>query len=325
MSAFVALRNTQTLNDVKVAKSNAACINPAMHIAILSRSRFVYSTRRLVEAAKKRGHDVSVVNTLACGVYIDGEQFRLLHHARPLAPIDVVIPRIGTSVTEYGLAVVRQFELMGMPVVNGSDAIGLSRDKLRAGQFMARHKLPTPATVTLRDPEGLDRLVDALGGLPLVVKPLKGTQGLGVALIDSMNSMRGISEMMWGQGQNFLLQRYIKEASGSDLRALVVGDRVIAAMRRKGKDGEFRANIHRGGKGESVELSDEYRELAVRAAQTAGLEVAGVDMLETDNGPVLLEFNSSPGFNGIEKASGVDVADAVIEHAEKLAKKPDSA
>ena len=290
-----------------------------MHIAILSRSRFIFSTRRLVEAAKERGHDVTVVNTLACALTMIEGRHNVLHHARPLEPVDVVIPRIGTSVTEYGLAVVRQFELMGVPVLNGHDAIATSRDKMRAAQFMAIHNLPTPPTVTLRDPEGLERLVEELGGPPLIVKPVTGTQGVGVVLMENLASIRAISEMMWGQGQNFLLQKFVEESSGHDIRALVVGDRVVAAMRRKGHKGDFRSNIHQGGTGEKVDLADDYRDLAIRAARLVGLDVAGVDMLETSKGPLLLEFNSSPGLNGIERATGVDVAAEIVKQAEQIA------
>ncbi|KAA0211155.1 RimK family alpha-L-glutamate ligase [bacterium] len=292
-----------------------------MRIAILSRSRFIFSTRRLIEAAKTRGHDVTVVNTLACALGMVGRDFSLLHHGEPLPTPDVVLPRIGTSITDYGIAVVKQFELMGVPVLNSERAISLSRDKLQAAQFMASQGLATPPTVALRDPTGLEALVEQLGGPPVIVKPVRGTQGVGVMLMESVESIRAISETMWGLGQNFVMQKFISEARGRDIRAFVVGGRVVAAMRRTSQRGEFRANIHRGGKGQRLSLSRPYSRLAVRAATLMGLEVAGVDMLETRRGPLVLEVNSSPGLEGIERYTGTNVASAIIRRAEALARR----
>ncbi len=293
-----------------------------MHIAILSRSRFIFSTRRLIEAAKERGHDVTVVNTLACALVMVGGKFTMLHHGEPLERPDVVIPRIGTSVTEYGMSVVKQFELMGIPVLNNRRAIALSRDKLRAAQFMASAGLATPPTVALRDPAGLEALVEQLGGPPVIVKPVRGTQGVGVMLMESVESIRAISETMWGLGQNFVMQKFIAEARGRDIRAFVVGRKVVAAMRRVSDTRDFRANIHRGGRGEPLKLPRALGQLAIKASTQMGLEVAGVDLLETQNGPMLLEVNSSPGLEGIERFTGINVAAAIIQRAESLSKRP---
>ncbi|MCC6150637.1 MAG: RimK family alpha-L-glutamate ligase [Planctomycetes bacterium] len=292
-----------------------------MRVAILSRSRFIYSTRRLIEAAKERGHDVTVVNTLACALVMVDGNFALLHHGQPLERPDVVIPRIGTSITEYGLSVVKQFELMGVPVLNNHRAISLSRDKLRAAQFMASVDLPTPPTVALRDPAGLEGLVAQLGGPPVIVKPARGTQGVGVMLMESVESIRAISETMWGLGQNFIMQKFVSEARGRDVRAFVVGGRVVAAMRRISDESDFRANIHRGGRGQQLTLPRAYSQLAVRASTKMGLEVAGVDLLETRLGPLLLEVNSSPGLEGIERYTGVNVATAILKRAEDLSRR----
>ena len=291
-----------------------------VHIAILSRSRFIFSTRRLIEAAKERGHDLTVINTLACALVMVNGKFTMLHHGEPLEKPDVVIPRIGTSVTEYGMSVVKQFELMGVPVLNNRRAIALSRDKLRAAQFMASAGLATPPTVALRDPAGLESLVDQLGGPPVIVKPVRGTQGVGVMLMESVESIRAISETMWGLGQNFVMQKFIAEARGRDIRAFVVGRKVVAAMRRVSNTRDFRANIHRGGRGEPITLPRAYAQLAVKASTKMGLEVAGVDLLETRLGPMLLEVNSSPGLEGIERYTGVNVAAAIIKRAEHLSK-----
>lgn len=291
-----------------------------VHIAILSRSRFIFSTRRLIEAAKERGHDLTVINTLACALVMVNGKFTMLHHGEPLEKPDVVIPRIGTSVTEYGMSVVKQFELMGVPVLNNRRAIALSRDKLRAAQFMASAGLATPPTVALRDPAGLESLVDQLGGPPVIVKPVRGTQGVGVMLMESVESIRAISETMWGLGQNFVMQKFIAEARGRDIRAFVVGRKVVAAMRRVSDTRDFRANIHRGGRGEPLTLPRAYAQLAVKASTKMGLDVAGVDLLETRLGPMLLEVNSSPGLEGIERYTGVNVAAAIIKRAEHLSK-----
>jgi ribosomal protein S6--L-glutamate ligase len=292
-----------------------------VHIAILSRSRFIFSTRRLIEAAKERGHDVTVVNTLACAIVMVGGKFSILHHGEPLERPDVVIPRIGTSVTEYGMSVVKQFELMGIPVLNNRRAIALSRDKLRAAQFMASAGLATPPTVALRDPAGLEVLVEQMGGPPVIVKPVRGTQGVGVMLMESVESIRAISETMWGLGQNFVMQKFIAEARGRDIRAFVVGRKVVAAMRRVSHPTDFRANIHRGGRGEPLKLPRAYAQLAIKASTQMGLEVAGVDLLETKKGPLLLEVNSSPGLEGIERYTGIDVATTIIQRAEELTKR----
>jgi ribosomal protein S6--L-glutamate ligase len=233
--------------------------------------------------------------------------------------LDVVIPRIGASITGYGLAVVEQLEMMGVPVVNGAQAIARSRDKLRCLQLLARSGLRIPRTVMARDASNVPRLVDEIGGLPAIVKLLRGTQGVGVMLGSTIPELQGILETFQGLGQEFVLQEFVAESRGRDVRALVVGGRVVGAMRRRAKRGEFRSNLHRGGRGKPITLEQAYVDAALRATEVVGLEVAGVDLLETQAGPTLLEVNSSPGFEGLERATGLDAAGAIVDRALVLA------
>ncbi len=288
-----------------------------MKIAILSRGPRLYSTRRLREAARQRGHSVKVLNPLSFSMDVEQGSPSLYYRDKPLSSYDAVIPRIGASVTFYGTAVVRQFEQMGVYCVAASRAIAVSRDKLRAAQVLSRHRIGMPHTVFVRRTDDILPAIQRMGGPPIVIKLLEGTQGIGVILADSTKVAKAIVETLQGPAEkNVLLQQFVKESKGQDIRALVVGDRVVAAMRRRATGDEFRSNVHRGGSTENVTLDPEYENTAVRAAQILGLRIAGVDMLETRRGPSVMEVNSSPGLEGIERATGVDVADSVIQLVE---------
>jgi len=288
-----------------------------MRLAILSRKRTLYATRRLVEAAERRGHEAVVLDPTACWIVCDGESPAIHHKAgrKALGEIDVVLPRIGGAVGDYSLAVVRQFEMTGVPVVNGSAAIGCSRDKLRSLQFLSQHGIDIPKTVMARGPAHLDGALRIVGGPPVVLKLIHGTQGIGVMLAETGEALESILHTLWSLGQNILIQEFVAESRGRDVRALVVGDRVVAAMKRTARIGDFRSNIHRGGSGRIVGLSSAHERLALHAARILGLEVAGVDMLESCTGPKVIEINSSPGFEGLEKATGLDIAGAIVQHA----------
>lgn len=285
-----------------------------MRIAILSRGPNLYSTRRLKQAAVARGHEVRILNPLRFSILVEKGRPALYYKGKRLSHYDAVIPRIGASVTFFGTAVVRQFEQMGVFTLNTSHAITVSRDKLRSLQVLSRHNIGLAPTAFVRDKDGVDGAIRQVGGAPVIIKVLEGTQGLGVILADSAKIAQAIVETLQWARQNVLIQKFVEESRGRDLRALVVGDRVVAAIQRVAQDGEFRANVHRGGKAAKVELSPEYEHTAIHAAQIMGLTVAGVDMLEGEDGPKILEVNSSPGLAGIEEATGVDVAGAVIDH-----------
>jgi ribosomal protein S6--L-glutamate ligase len=287
-----------------------------MNLVILSRQPLLYSTRVLVEAGSRRGHDVRVLDTLQFDIRVSRRSPELFYQGQPVGPVDAVIPRIGASITFYGLAVVRQFEMMGVYCVNESQAIARSRDKLRSLQILSRHDIGLPPTVYTRQAEHVGACIDRVEGPPVVVKLLQGTQGIGVVLAESTMAASSVIEAFHGLDQNILIQKFIREAQGSDIRALVVGRKVVAAMRRQAVAGEFRSNIHRGGTAKRIRLSSESRKTALAAARVLGLRVAGVDMIETNEGPMIMEVNSSPGLEGIEKTSGVDVAAAIIEHIE---------
>jgi ribosomal protein S6--L-glutamate ligase len=284
-------------------------------VAILSRKRSLYSTRRLVQAVKARGQRPLVLDTLRCNLILSRGEPRMTYRGIALRNVDVVIPRIGASITGYGLAVVNQFDMMGVAVLNNSVPIARSRDKLRCLQLLARFGVDIPRTVMARDRSNIPRLLKDVGGLPAIVKLIRGTQGVGVMLASTLSELEGILATFSDLGQDIVLQEFISESRGRDIRALVVGERVVAAMRRRAKRGEFRSNLHRGGRGKAVKLARAYREAAVTAARIVGLEVAGVDMLETRDGPKVMEVNSSPGFEGLERATGVDIAGAIIDHA----------
>lgn len=287
-----------------------------MKMLILSRSASLYSTSRIVLAARARGHHVTVIDPLDFQIVVARNKPSLFVGGSRAGKFDVVVPRIGASITGYGLAVVRQFALMGVPVLNSAVAIARSRDKLRALQLLSRASLDVPTTVCARSPVGLDSALSLVSGCPAIVKLQQGTQGIGTMIADTPQSAHALLETFWAMGQDIVLQEYVRESKGRDVRVIVVGGEVIAAMRRVAKKGEFRANLHRGARGMPVRLSRKYLRAAIRSAAIMGLEVAGVDMLEGKKGPRILEINSSPGLEGIERASGIDVAGAIVEHAE---------
>jgi ribosomal protein S6--L-glutamate ligase len=288
-----------------------------MRLIILSRQESLYSTQALVEAALSRGHDVQVMDTLQFDIRLSRRSPELYYQGEPVGSVDAVIPRIGASITFFGLAVVRQFEMMGVYCLNESQAIARSRDKLRCLQVLSRHDIGLPPTVYTRQAEHVPDCIERVDGPPVVVKLLQGTQGIGVVLAETAMAAGSVIEAFHGLDQNILIQKYIKEAKGSDIRAFVVGRRVVAAMKRQAVAGEFRSNIHRGGKAKPIRLSPEYRRTALAAARVLGLTVAGVDMIESDEGPMVMEVNSSPGLEGIQKATNIDVADAIIDHIER--------
>tara|TARA_R110000744_G_scaffold1843_6_gene6879 strand:- start:20062 stop:20976 length:915 start_codon:yes stop_codon:yes gene_type:complete len=289
----------------------------AMKIAMLARNANLYSHKRLKEAAEARGHELDIIDTLRCYMNIASRNPAIYYNGEKLPKYDAVIPRIGASVTFYGLAVLRQFEMMGVYPLNESVAIGRSRDKLRSLQLLARDGIGLPVTTFAHDPKQTTEVLAVTGGSPLVIKLLEGTQGIGVVLVDSDRSAKSVIEAFRGAGVNILVQEFIKEAGGSDIRALVVGGKVVAAMQRTGAKGEFRSNLHQGGTAQAVKISPEERSTAVRAAKSMGLNVCGVDMLRSNHGPVVMEVNSSPGLEGVEKATGIDVAGKIIETLEK--------
>jgi ribosomal protein S6--L-glutamate ligase len=291
-----------------------------MKIAILSRNTRLYSTRRLVEAAKQRGHEVRVFDTLKCYMDIVSLHPTIHYKGEQLDKFDAVIPRIGSSVTFYGAAVLRQFEVMGTWPLNESVAITRSRDKLRSLQIMARAGIGMPLTGFANSPDDTRDLIKLVGGAPLVVKLLEGTQGKGIVLAETHKAAESLIDAFRDLKANFLVQEFIKEAGGSDIRAFVVGEKVVAAMMRTAREGEFRSNLHRGGSASVVKLTPKERSMAVRAARQMGLNVAGVDLLRSNRGPVVMEVNSSPGLEGIESATGKDVAGIIVEFIEKNAK-----
>ena len=290
-----------------------------MKICILSRNKDLYSTSRLEEAARQRGHDVHVINPLRCYMNITSHKPSIHFKGEPLLGFDAVIPRIGASITFFGTAVVRQFEMMDVYTVNESVAISRSRDKLRSLQLLARKGIGLPVTGFAHATQYTQDLIELAGGAPLVIKLLEGTQGVGVVLAETNNAAESVIEAFRGLKQNILVQEFIKEADAKDIRCFVIGKKVVAAMMRTGKEGDFRSNIHRGGRAEKVKITPEERSTAVRAAKIMGLNVAGVDILRSNHGPVVMEVNSSPGLEGIEKASDIDVAGQVIEFIEKNA------
>lgn len=285
-----------------------------MKLAILSCSPNAYSTRRLKEAAQGRGHKVKVLNTLKFAIDLDRGNPDLYFRQKPLSSYDAVLPRIGASITYYGTAVVRQFQEMDVFCANTAHGIGDSRDKLRSLQILSRHHIGIPRTTFVRDKSDVLPAIERVGGAPVIIKLIEGTQGIGVLLADSVQQAASIIELLQSQKQNVLIQKFVAESKGKDVRAFVVGDQVVAAMRRVAQGQEFRSNVHRGGMAEPIELSEEYRETAVRCAQILGLRVAGVDMLEGARGPQVMEVNSSPGLEGIETCTGLDIAGAVIDY-----------
>ncbi len=288
-----------------------------MKIGILSRNRNCYSTRRLKEAAIARGHKPKVLNTLLFGIFMEEETPQLTFCGKELSTYDVIIPRIGASITSYGTAVVRHFEQMGIYSLNPSHAISVSRDKLRALQALSRHDIGMPETAFVKRKQDVLPAIERVGGAPVIIKLLEGTQGVGVILADTETVAAAIIETLNSAQQNVLIQKFVKESKGKDIRAFVIGDKVVAAMRRQAIGQEFRSNVHRGGKAMQVELTPEYERTAVHAARIMGLRVAGVDMLEGKDGPQIMEVNSSPGLEGIETATGVDIAGKIIQYLEE--------
>lgn len=291
-----------------------------MKLAILSRNSSLYSTRRLVEAGRERGHTMRVLDPLRCYMRISAGRFDMHYKGKPMSGYDMVIPRIGASVTRYGTAVLRQFEMMGTRTPNPSDAILRARDKLRAHQILASKGIDMPVTVFGDNPDDTTDLLSMLGPAPHVVKLNEGTQGRGVILTEKTSASRGIAEALRGLYANFLVQEFIGEAEGADLRCFVVGDHVVAAMRRTAAEGDFRSNLHAGGSAQPATATRIEQQVAIRSAKALGLGVAGVDLIRSKRGPLVLEVNSTPGLEGIEAACGVDLAGRVIEHVTSLKK-----
>ena len=309
---------TVSLKKRKKTRPGTSSPQPAAQrslIAVLSRKRSLYSTRRLMAAIQERGHRPIVLDALRCNLILGNNLPRMLYRGVEIRGIAVAIPRIGASITEYGLAVVNHLDMMGIPILNNAIAIARSRDKFRCLQLLSKFGVSVPRTVVAGDRSKVFELIEEVGGLPVVLKLIRGTQGVGVMLASSVAELQSILSTFGTLGERIVLQEFVREAEGRDLRALVVGNQVVGAMQRRAKRGEFRSNIHRGGEGVAIDLPTEYASAAVRAAQLIGLEVAGVDMLESAPGPKVLEVNSSPGFKGLEKATGKDIAGLIIEHA----------
>ena len=290
-----------------------------MNIALLSQRRYLYTTKRLVAAAEARGHSIRVIDPLGCYMSIAAGRPEIHYRGEPLTDFDAVIPRIGASVTFYGTAVVRQFEMMGVYCLNESVPISRSRDKLRCMQLLSRGGISVPVTAFAHSTRYTEDLIGMVGGAPLVVKILEGTQGIGVVLTETRKAAKSVIEAFRGVKANILVQEYISESKGTDIRCLVVGDKVVASMIRRGEEGEFRSNLHRGGTASSVRISPEERDAAVQAVKVVGLNFAGVDLLRGNRGPAVIEVNSSPGLEGIEKVSGLDIAGQVVAFIEQNA------
>lgn len=291
-----------------------------MKIALLCRNADLYSHRRLIEAARERGHEIEAINHIRCYIDIAAHNPEIHYHGKTLEGFDAVIPRIGASVTFFGTAVVRQFEMMGVYSVNESVGISRSRDKLRSLQLLSRKGIGLPVTVFAHRTSNAEELLNIIGGAPVVIKLLEGTQGIGVVLGETPRAAESIIQAFGGVHTNILVQEFVKEAKGEDIRCLVIGDKVVAAMMRRGKEGDFRSNLHRGGSAKPIKITPQERATAVGSARAMGLNVCGVDLLRSNHGPVVMEVNSSPGLEGIEKATGINVADQIIDFIEKNAK-----
>jgi len=291
-----------------------------MKIALMARNPNLYSHKRLIESAEARGHEIEVIDTMKVYVHIASHRPEMYYRGEKVEGFDAVIPRIGASVTFFGTAVLRQFEMMGVYPLNESVAISRSRDKLRSHQLLARKGIGLPVTVFAHSTSRADEIVEMLGGAPVIIKLLEGTQGIGVVLGETPGAAKSMIQAFGGLKANILVQEFIKEAGNADIRSLVVGDKVVASMMRKGAEGDFRSNLHRGGSALTVKITPEERSAAVRSAQIMGLNVCGVDMLRSNHGPVVMEVNSSPGLEGLEKATGKDVAGEIITFLEKNAK-----
>jgi len=288
-----------------------------MKIAVLSQKRNLYSTRRLMQAAKQRGHEVRVIDPLRCYMNITSDQPVIYYKGKPLNDLDAIIPRIGASILFYGTALVRQFETMGVFTLNSSQAIACARDKLHSMQLLSCKGIGLPATGFAHSPDDIKGAVKMVGGAPLVIKLLEGMQGIGVVLSETNNAAESVIDAFCGLRANILIQEYIKEAGGTDVRCFVVGGKVVAAMQRQAQEGEFRANLHRGGSAAVAKITAEERAMAIRAAKAIGLNVAGVDILRSERGPLVIEVNSTPGLEGIEASSGKDIAGMIIQFIEE--------
>ncbi len=291
-----------------------------MRFAILSRNKNLHSVRRLLQEARPLGVEFDVVNPLDCHLMVEGGKNRILVGTRDLPHYDAVLPRIGASITDYGLAVVKQFETLGTFLVNSSAAIADSRDKMRCLQILSGAGLKVPVSILTRSPRGIRSAVASVGGLPVVLKVLQGTQGVGVMLVNSPISLGSVMDTLRGLGQDVIIQQFIAEGAGRDYRAFVIGNKVVAAMKRTAPAGEFRSNIHRGGSGSLVTLPKDFSTAAIRAAKKLGLRVAGVDLMDSNSGPLVIEVNSSPGFEGIERATGLNIASQIVRYMIKAAK-----
>lgn len=291
-----------------------------MKIAILSRNKELYSTRRLFEAARARGHDVHIIDYLRCYMNITADQPSIQYKGHLLQDFDAIIPRIGTNRTFYGAAILRHFETMGIYSLNSSLAITRSRDKLRSQQLLVMKGVKMPKTGFAHAASDISNLIDLIGGPPLIIKLIEGTQGVGVVLAETRKAAKSVAQTLRGLNANIMIQEYIAESKGTDLRCFVVGDKVVAAMQRHAAPGDFRANIHQGGVAEAVRISKTERDAAIKAAKIMGLGMAGVDLLRSKHGPLLIEINSSPGLEGIETTTGKDIAATIIKHVEKKAK-----
>lgn len=291
-----------------------------MKIAILSRNKKLYSTRRLYEAAIERGHEVHIIDYLRCYMNITAEQPSIQYKGKMLEGFDAIIPRIGANRTFYGCAILRQFETMGTYTINTSLAITRSRDKLRSQQLLVMKSVKMPATGFAHEPEDMTDLIDSLGGPPLIIKLVEGTQGVGVVLAETQKAAESVTQTLRGLNANIIIQEYIAESKGVDIRCFVVGDKIIASMQRKAEPGEFRANIHRGGTATPIRITKTERDAVIKAAKIMGLGMAGVDLIRSKQGPLILEINSSPGLEGIETATKKDIATTIIRHIEKKAK-----
>ena len=288
-----------------------------MKIAVLSRNPKLYSTRRLMEAGEQHGHEMVILDHLKCVLIIEKGNPHIFYGGKEVAGIDAIIPRIGTSVTFYGAAVVRQFEQMKAFSCVESQALVRARDKLRSLQLLAKARIGMPKTAFASVPKDIDSVIEQVGGAPVVIKLLEGTQGIGVILAETHKSAKSVIESFLSLDVNILVQEFIKEAAGADIRAFVVDGKIVGAMRRQGLPGEFRSNLHRGGHAQVIELTKEERETAIKSAKKLGLAIAGVDMLQSSRGPLVMEVNSSPGLEGIEGATGIDIAGKIIEYIER--------
>ncbi len=288
-----------------------------MNIAVLSRNQKLYSTRRLIEAGEERGHNMRLLDHLKCYVSIEKLNPEIHYEGKKVEEIDAIIPRIGASVTFYGCAIVRQFEMMGVVSASESQAIVRSRDKLRSLQILSRAGVDMPKTGFARLPKDKSDIIEMVGGTPVVIKLLEGTQGIGVVLAETKKAAESVLDAFYGLKTNILIQEFIKESRGSDIRAFIVDGKVVGAMKRTGKEGDFRSNLHRGGSAEAIKLSAVERRTAIKAAKALGLAIAGVDMLQSDRGPLVMEVNSSPGLQGIEQSTGIDIASKIIKYLEQ--------